>query len=72
MSNNGMKRVVRSLMAAPFEKPMQFQHPLEKQAFSIGLRIMDIKMLLVTEAIRDLEVSKTVQETKQEEVQENG
>ena len=76
LSYRGAKRVLGSLMAAPFEQPAKFQHPLEQQAFSIGMRIMDIKMLLVTEAVRDLEKTKQepqqVEETKQEEVTQNG
>lgn len=64
MSSRQLGRVMRSLLRAPFAEHDKFVDIKEKQLFDIGIRIMDIKMLVVAEQIKEAE--KPINEVKKE------
>jgi len=71
MTTRQLSRVFRSVLKAPFEKAERFVDPKEQVLYSLGVRVMDIKMLIVTEQMKQLnqpidEVTKEAKKLEEE------
>lgn len=73
MSGNECKRVLRSILKAPFEAPDKFVSKDEVELYRMGLAIMEIKFLLVADQVKtQVNLAQALQEANKLEQEDKG